>query len=374
MTPQAESALTESEPTASQPGTSPQSHPPLAQAAPAPGSAVLGLGVHRPEVIVDNAQICQWIDSSDEWIQKRTGVVTRRRAPEHVSVVDMAQDAAEEALQDAGIDASQLGAVLVSTVTHPYQTPSAAADLAHRIGASPAAAFDISAACAGYCYGIGQADALVRAGLADYVLVIGVEKLSDIIDNHERSISFLLGDAAGAAVVGRSETPGISPSVLGSDGEKWSAVSMDNSLLRLRDALLDAQQTGDASRLLDAEERLWPTLRQDGPSVFRWAVWEMAKKAQLALDTAGITAEDLTAFVPHQANMRIIDELVKQLKLPESVHIGRDIVDAGNTSAASIPLALHRLRAENPSISGGLALQIGFGAGLVYGAQVIRIP
>lgn len=346
----------------------------LNQTTPTAGTQVMGLGVHRPSVVVDNEQICQWIDSSDEWIRQRTGIVTRRRAPAEVSVVDMAQDAGIQALNDAGIEGSQLGAVIVSTVTHPYQTPSAAADLAHRLGASPAAAFDISAACAGYCYGIAQADALVRSGAAEYVLVVGVEKLSDFIDDHERTISFLLGDAAGAAVVGPAQAPGISPSILGSNGEKWNAVAMDNSMLRLRDALFDAQTTGDTSQLLDAEQRLWPTLRQDGQTVFRWAVWEMAKVAKQALDSAGIAAEDLMAFVPHQANIRIIDELAKQLKLPESVLVGRDIIDSGNTSAASIPLALHRLREENPQIRGGYALQIGFGAGLVYGAQVIRIP
>ncbi|GFZ89337.1 beta-ketoacyl-ACP synthase III [Nesterenkonia alkaliphila] len=337
-------------------------------------TAVLGLGVYRPSIVVDNEQICQWIDSSDEWIRQRTGIVTRHRAPADVSVVDMAEAAALEALRDAGTDPSEIGAVLVSTVTHPYQTPSAAADLAARLGSTPAAAYDISAACAGYCYGIGQADALVRAGHAEKVLVVGVEKLSDVIDNHERTISFLLGDGAGAVVVGPSEEPGISASILGSNGEKWGAITMDSSLLDLRDALSAARGTGDATALLDPEQKPWPTLRQDGQTVFRWAVWEMAKVAKQALDKAGISAGDLAAFVPHQANIRIIDELAKQLKLPEHVLIGRDITDAGNTSAASIPLALHRLRAENPGISGGLALQIGFGAGLVYGAQVIRIP
>lgn len=354
--------------------TAVHSDAPLAQAPTSSGSAVIGLGAYRPELVVDNEQICQWIDSSDEWIRQRTGIVTRHRAPADVSVVDMAYRAAMDALQEGGVEGAQLGSVIVSTVTHPYQTPSAAADLAHRLGATPAAAFDISAACAGYCYGIGQADALVRAGAAEYVLVVGVEKLSDVIDNSERSISFLLGDGAGAAVVGPSQTPGISPSILGSNGEKWDAVSMDNSLNRLRDALFDAQTSGDASRLLDRDERFWPTLRQDGQTVFRWAVWEMAKVAKQALENAGLQPADLAAFVPHQANMRIIDELAKQLKLPEHVLVGRDIADAGNTSAASIPLALHRLRAENPEISGGYALQIGFGAGLVYGAQVIRIP
>lgn len=335
---------------------------------------VMGLGVYRPTEIIDNEQICQWIDSSDEWIRQRTGIRTRHRAPADVSVSDMAEGAAREALEHAGLSGSDLDAVIVSTVTHPFQTPSAASELAHRLGATPAAAFDISAACAGYCYGIAQADALVRSGLAKHVLVIGAEKLSDYIDNHERTISFLLGDGAGAVVIGPSETPGISPSIIRSNGEKWETISMDNSLLNFRDTLAEARRTQDATALLDAENRLWPTLRQEGQTVFRWAVWEMAKVAQEALDVAGITAEDLSAFVPHQANIRIIDEMVKQLKLPESVLVGRDIVDAGNTSAASIPLALHRLLKENPELSGGYALQIGFGAGLVYGAQVIRVP
>ncbi|WP_246126253.1 beta-ketoacyl-ACP synthase III [Nesterenkonia populi] len=352
--------------TASQP-------PALTQPAPVAGTALLGLGAHRPDVIVDNEQVCRWIDSSDEWIRKRTGIVTRHRAPAEVSVVDMAEGAAREAIDDAGLAPEQIGAVIIATVTHPFQTPSAAAAVAGRLGIA-APAFDISAACAGYCYGIGQADALVRSGLAEHVLVVGVEKLSDFIDKHDRSISFLLGDGAGAAVVGPSEAPGISSSILGSEGDKWDTVSMDSSLLRLRDTLAEAQASGDAAALLDAESRLWPTLRQEGQTVFRWAVWEMAKVAQRAVDAAGIQPEDLTAFVPHQANIRIIDELAKQLKLPEHVLIGRDIVEAGNTSAASVPLALHRLRAENPQISGGLALQIGFGAGLVYGAQVVRIP
>ncbi|GAA3073082.1 beta-ketoacyl-ACP synthase III [Actinocorallia glomerata] len=338
------------------------------------GTQVMGMGAYRPDVIVDNEQICQWIDSSDEWIRQRTGIRTRHRAAADVSVVDMAEGAARGALEKAGLTGEDVGAVIVATVTHPYQTPSAAAAVAHRIGSTPAAAFDISAACAGYCYGIAQADSFVRSGLAKHVLVIGVEKLSDVIDNHERSISFLLGDGAGAAVVGPAETPGISPSLLGSNGEKWDSVSMNGSLIPLRDALARARETGDAGELLDPETTLWPTLRQDGPTVFRWAVWEMAKTAQKALDAAGITAEDLASFVPHQANIRIIDEMVKQLKLPEHVLVGRDIADAGNTSAASIPLAAHRLLEENPELSGGLCLQIGFGAGLVYGAQVVRLP
>jgi 3-oxoacyl-[acyl-carrier-protein] synthase III len=347
------------------------SSPQLKQAPVREYSRIIGIGASRPEIIVTNDDVCQWIDSSDEWIRQRTGIVTRHRAPADVSVIDMAEAASREALKRAGIEASQLGAIVVSTVTHPFATPSAAASLADRLGATPAPAFDISAACAGYCYGVAQADALVRSGAAEYVLVVGAEKLSDVIDNTERTISFLLGDGAGAVVIGPSDTAGIGPSVWGSDGSKWDAIGMTHSLLDVRNLAEAARRSGDSAA---AQPAIWPTLRQDGQTVFRWAVWEMAKVAERALEAAGITANDLAAFVPHQANMRIIDEMVKKLNLPETVKVARDIADAGNTSAASIPLATHRLLEENPELSGRLALQIGFGAGLVFGAQVIVLP
>ena len=320
-------------------------------------SRIYSLGASRGDLVVTNDDVAGPIDSSDEWIRQRTGIVTRRRASKDVSLMDMAVEASEEAIKKAGIDPKKIGAVLFSTITHPFQTPSAATLLADRVGASPAPAFDISAACAGYCYGIAQADALVRSGMAKYVLVVGGEKLSDFIDPTDRSISFLLGDGAGAAIVGPSDTPGISPSVWGSDGSKWEAVSMTSSLLDFRD--------GSAS---------WPTLQQEGQTVFRWAVWEMAKVAKEALVVAGVKAEDLSALVTHQANIRIIDELAKQLDLPESVVVAKDIVNTGNTSAASIPLAMHELLKTGAVKSGGLALEIGFGAGLAFGAQVVVLP
>lgn len=337
-------------------------------------SRIVAVGAYRPANLVPNEDLIGPIDSSDEWIRQRTGIVTRQRATAEETVPVMAVGAAREALERAGLQASDLDAVIVSTVTFPHATPSAAALVAHEIGATPAPAYDVSAACAGYCYGVAQADALVRSGTARHVLVVGVERLSDVVDPTDRSISFLLGDGAGAVIVSAADEPGISPSVWGSDGERWSTISMTHSQLELRDAVEHARTTGDASAITGAEGMLWPTLRQDGPSVFRWAVWSMAKVAREALDAAGVEPEDLAAFIPHQANMRIIDEFAKQLKLPESVVVARDIADAGNTSAASIPLAMHRLLEENPELSGGLALQIGFGAGLVYGAQVVRLP
>ena len=317
---------------------------------------ILGLGAARGDLVVSNDDIAGPIDSSDEWIQQRTGVIERRRAPKGVDAVDLAESAANEALKAAGIRGNQIGAVLVSTISNVAVTPSMAAQLADRIGATPAPAYDISAACAGYTYGIAQADALIRSGAADYVLVVGAEKLSQYAKPTDRTISFLLGDGAGAAVVGPSDFAGISASVWGSDGSKWDAVGMDATFEQYRDG---------------AE---WPMLRQEGQTVFRWAVWDMAKVAKQALEAAGVEAKDLAAFIPHQANMRIIDEFAKQLGLPESVVIARDIAHTGNTSAASIPLATHALIAEHPELSGGLALQIGFGAGLVYGAQVVVLP
>jgi len=333
--------------------------PTLNQNAGAEFTRILGIGAARGDVVVPNADIIEPIDSSDEWIQQRTGVVTRVRASSDVHVVDLAETAAREAIEKAGIRPDQVGVVLVSTISGGVATPSVASLLAEKIGANPAAAYDISAACAGYAYGIAQADSFVKSGLAEYVLVVGAEKLSDFVDPTDRTISFLLGDGAGAAVVGASDTPGIAPTVWGSDGSKWDAIRMTNTMQEYR---------------AGAGEIAWPTLRQEGPTVFRWAVWEMVKVAKQALERAGVTADQLAAFVPHQANMRIIDEFAKQLGLPETVVIGRDIATTGNTSAASIPLATHRLLEEHPELSGGLSLQIGFGAGLVFGAQVVVLP
>ncbi|HEY8319798.1 MAG TPA: beta-ketoacyl-ACP synthase III [Amnibacterium sp.] len=331
----------------------------LHQASGHPGSRILAFGASRGDLIVTNDDIAGPINSSDEWIRQRTGIVERRRASEAMDTVDLAEDASKQAIAAAGIDPKQIGAVLVSTVSNSVQTPSLAALLTERIGASPAPAYDISAACAGYTYGIAQADSFIRSGLAEYVLVVGAEKLSQYAKPTDRTISFLLGDGAGAAILGPSDEPGVATTIWGSDGSRWDAVGMDSTLAAYR----------DGAGAVD-----WPTLRQDGQAVFRWAVWEMAKVAQHAIDAAGITSDDLAAFIPHQANIRIIDELAKQLKLPEHVLIARDIVTTGNTSAASIPLAAHALLAEHPEASGGLALQIGFGAGLVFGSQVVRLP
>lgn len=318
---------------------------------------IYSYGAARGDLVVPNSELIEAIDSSDEWMQQRTGIITRTRASAGILAVDLATDAATEAIAKSGVAATDIDLVIVATIGNVQQTPSVAAVVADRVGANPAAAYDTNAACAGFSYAVTQADALIRSGAAHYALVIGAEKLSDFVDPTDRSISFLLGDGAGAVVIGPSEFPGIGAAVWGSDGSKADAVGMNATLIEYRD--------GEAG---------WPTIRQEGQTVFRWAVWDMAKVAKRALEVAGVTADDLAAFIPHQANMRIIDEFAKQLQLPESVIVARDIATTGNTSAASIPLATHRLLQEHPELSGGLALQIGFGAGLVFGAQVVVLP
>jgi 3-oxoacyl-[acyl-carrier-protein] synthase III len=335
--------------------------PTLRAAQPVQHARILGVGGVRGENVVVNDDIVGPINSSDEWIRQRTGIVSRRRAGADVTVADLAEAAARDALAAAGLEGSDIDTVLVSTVTWFEQTPSLAAVIADRIGATPAPAYDISAACAGYAYGIAQADALVRAGTARHVLVIGVEKMSDFIDPTDRSISFLLGDGAGAAVVGPSDEPGIGRTVWGSDGSAATMIRQTHSWLDYRNA-----EPGD-----DVE---WPTLRQEGPSVYKWAVFQMTPVAEQAIEAAGLKPEDIDVFLPHQANMRIIDHMVKKLGLREDVVVARDIAETGNTSAASIPLATERLLREGQAKSGDIALQIGFGAGLAYAAQVVVLP
>lgn len=325
-------------------------------------SRISGLGVFRPERVVTNAEICENIDSSDEWIRERSGIVERRHADAETSVIDMATAAAERAIADAKLSASDIDAVILATISHPLQTPSAAVLVADRLGLVNPGAFDLSAACSGFPYGVGLADSLVSTGQATNVLVIGVEKLSDWTDPHDRGTAFIFADGAGAIVVSPSDKPGIGPTVWGSNGAEAEAIIClpDWNQLRKQNAESGIEK--------------WPVLHMQGQKVFRWAVSEMAPIARQALEVAGLTPEDIQLFVPHQANMRITDALVRALAFPETVAIARDIETAGNTSAASIPLALERMREEGVAKSGDLALLIGFGAGLAYAAQVVRIP
>lgn len=334
------------------------SGPVLKESVGAAHTAILGIGAYRGSRVIPNADVVDAIDSSDAWIQQRSGIRQRRWATEDESIVMMGTSAARDALAYAGLDARQVDCVVVATFTHLMQTPAAATEIAHELGTDQAAAFDISAACAGFTYGVGMAADLVRAGSAGHVLVIGVERVSDVLDLTDRGTAFLFSDGAGAVVIGPSQTPGIGPTVWGSDGEQRDLIT----------------QREDWRDVLASSEPRMPHLTMQGGAVFRWASYAMAKVGLQALDRAGVSPEQLDLFVPHQANMRITDAMARAMKLPDSVRIARDIADQGNSSAASIPLALHRMLAEGEAHSGDIALFIAFGAGLAYAAQVVVVP
>ena len=322
---------------------------------------IMGVGGYVPSRVVTNEEVCTWIDSSDEWIRTRSGIQTRHWATDEETVLEMSAQAAGKALAAAGISGDQLGAVIVSTVSHMHQTPALACLVADRLGTN-GAAYDISAGCAGFCYGVAQASDMIKAGSAEYVLVVGVERLSDLTDIHDRGTAFIFGDGAGAVVIGPSDTPGIGPVVWGTEGDKYETITQT----------FPWNKRPEESE--DGAEVRGPFLRMEGQAVFRWASYQMAEVSLKALAEAGITADDLDAFIPHQANNRITDRLVKVLDLPEHVPVARTIAEFGNNSAATIPLAMERMLADGTAPHGGLALMIGFGAGLVYAAQVVALP
>lgn len=319
-------------------------------------AGLLGLGAYRPERVVTNDEIAARIDSTDEWIRERTGIIERRFARPDETCASMGAAAAAEALADAGISADVVDVVIVATFTHRFQTPSAAVEVAAAVGAVNASAFDISAACAGFCYGLALADSLVRSGQARHVLLVGTEKISDFANFDDRGTAFIFADGAGAVIVGSTPEQGISPTVWGADGSALDAIIMEPDTVAAR-----------------AEGR--PSLiTMQGQRVFRWAVGSMGEVCERALQSAGITKDDLAAFAPHQANLRITKAIVERLGLPDSVVVSDDIVYNGNTSAASVPLAMHALRARGAIASGDLVLTVGFGAGVAYASQVVRTP
>ena len=322
-------------------------------------SRILSVGGYQPSINVPNSEIVDRIDSSDEWIRQRTGIESRRFGAEHESVLFMAEAACRQAIERANISMTDIDTVIVATITFPYQAPSAATALIARLGNPTAAAFDISAACAGFCYGVGMASDLIRSGTSKYVLVVGVEKLSDFTNPDDRATAFIFADGAGAVVIGPSDEPGIGPMVWGSDAENRDAILLEPSWTDIK--------KGDSATL-------WPTLTQQGQTVFRWAVFSMSKVGKQILEASGVTPDQLDAFIPHQANVRIIESMAREIGIPENVVIAKDIRTAGNTSAASIPLAMSALLEEQPSLHGGLALLIGYGAGLVYAGQVVTLP
>ncbi|MEV7597326.1 beta-ketoacyl-ACP synthase 3 [Kitasatospora sp. NPDC089797] len=342
------------------------------------GARILGVGAYRPSRVVDNHELAPAIDSSDEWIRRRSGIATRRFAAPDETLVAMAAAAALKALAHAGVEPQSVDTVILATMSHLEQSPPAAPRLARQIGAAEAGAVDLGAACAGFCHALAVADGLVRSGHSRYVVVVGSERMSDLVDPADRGTAFLFGDGAGAVVVGPADTPGIGPVVWGTDGARSTVIAHSTPWTALRPARPSAdhpaEPRADHPAEPPADRPAWPTLRMDGPAVFRWAVAAVPRIGREALAAAGVGVAELAAFVPHQANVRIVDAAAHALDLPPHVAVARDVTDAGNTSAASVPLALDRLLSEGAVAPGGLALLVGFGAGLSYAGQVVVLP
>jgi 3-oxoacyl-[acyl-carrier-protein] synthase-3 len=310
------------------------------------GSRITALGYYQPEHVVTNDDLARTIDTDDAWIRRRTGIATRHIAREE-SVTDMASEAAGKALTSAGLAPAEIDLVVVATCTAMDRCPNTAAQVAGRLGIPAAAAFELNNGCAGFCTALATADHAVRAGAARHALVVGAEKMSDVTDWTDRSTCVLLGDGAGAAVLSAAPGEGIGPVVWGSDPTQ-----------------------GDAVRLNDAWQ---PHFRQEGQAVFRWATTDMPAVAREACRRAGIEPGDLGAVVTHQANLRIIEVIVRELGADQAV-VARDVVDSGNTSAASIPLALAKLVERGEVASGVPTLLLSFGGGLSWAGQVVTCP
>jgi 3-oxoacyl-[acyl-carrier-protein] synthase-3 len=311
------------------------------------GPRIRGFGHYRPANVVTNDDlVARGLDTNDEWIQSRVGIAERRWADPDETVVDMAEQAGSKALAASGVSASEIDLVIVATCTMPTPVPAAAPNLAYRLGIAAPGAYDISSGCSGFVYGLTAASAAVLTGQAHNVLLVASERFNDWLDMTDRSTCVILGDGAGAAVIGAADEPGIGPVVWGSDGSMYDAVAMDQ------------------------ETRFF---RQEGQAVYRWATGEMAPIALEACRRAGVAPEDIVAFVPHQANLRIIEALARRIGLPNAI-VARDIVTSGNTSAASIPIALSRMVEAGEIPSGAPVLLLGFGSGLAYAGQVVLAP
>jgi 3-oxoacyl-[acyl-carrier-protein] synthase III len=316
---------------------------------PAAGARIISLGDYQPGNVVTNEDLAARIDTSDEWIQSRVGIIDRRYAGPDETVTDMAVAAGGKALAGSGLSPTDIDLVIVATCSTETPIPNTAAVAAHRLGIVAPGAYDLNAACAGFCYALANAADAIRAGSARHVLVIGAEKMTAWVDPEDRATCIIFADGAGAAVVGPvadGEAPGIGPVVWGSAGDL-----AENIIITDRHSFL----------------------HQEGQAVFRWATTAMHPIAAQAAERAGVELSDLGAFVPHQANLRIIEAIARRLGVPRE-RVADDIVHAGNTSSASIPLALSRMSERGGVKPGSPALLIGFGAGMCYAAQVITVP
>ena len=312
----------------------------------APGTRILGLGGYRPKRRVTNDELAQVMETSDEWIQSRVGIAERRWADDDETLVEMATAAGGKAIAASGLAPDEIDLVVLASASLRQPIPGIGPQVAHRLGISRPGALDLNAGCAGFCYALGLVSDAIRAGSARNAVVIGVERLSDVTDMTDRTTAVIFADGAGAAVVGASDEPGIGPVAWGSDGDQHSAIEIVDSGF----------------------------MAMAGQAVYRWATTRLTEALTQAMERAGVTAADIDVFAPHQANLRIIESMAKRLGFGEKTVIARDIVRSGNTSAASVPLALSALQESGEAKSGDTALVLGYGAGLTFAGQVLELP
>jgi len=321
----------------------------LRQATGVAATRILGIGSFQPERVVTNDDLSKVMDTNDQWIRDRVGIIERRFADKDELLVDMAVTAGKRALADAGLEPSDVDTVIVPNCTMPSPIPNAAGQVADRLGVTAAGAFDLNAACAGFCYGLSVASDLIKAGSSGRVLVIGAEKLTDVVDPIDRANAIIFADGAGAAVVGPSDTPQIGPVAWGSAGDLVDTIYMRDHRY----------------------------IHQEGQSVFRWATTKIAPIALDAIAAAGLQPSDIDVLIPHQANLRIVEAIAKRLRAKgarDDMVVADDIKYSGNTSSASIPLALDHMRAAGRVSRADVVLAVGFGAGLSYAGQVFIAP
>lgn len=314
--------------------------------------SITGLGSYVPDRIVTNDELAQHIDTSDEWIIERTGIRERRMAAPEQALSDLALPAARKALADAGLAGADIDLLIVATVTPDFAFPSTAALLADQLGAREAGAYDLSAGCTGFMYGIAQAYGMVVSGLSKRALVVGGDVLSKILDWTDRSTLVLFGDGAGAVVIEPVVEPGFLGFELGADGAGGESLWLP----------------GSGSRAFDEPEKY---VKMNGREVFRFATRVLVQSAEELLEQCGISIEDVDVYVPHQANVRIIDHATRKLGVP-SERVVVNVDRYGNTSSGSIPLALADAAADGRLRPGSLVLMTGMGAGLTWGSALIR--
>ncbi|WP_320776091.1 beta-ketoacyl-ACP synthase III [Streptomyces sp. CRN 30] len=310
------------------------------------GSRIAAVGHYQPAKVLTNEDLAGLVDTSDEWIRSRVGIRTRHIAGPDEPVDELGAHAAAKALAAAGLTPDAVDLVVVATSTATDRSPNTAARIAARLGIPSPAALDVNVVCAGFTHALATADHAVRAGAATRALVVGAEKMSDVTDWSDRTTCVLVGDGAGAAVVEAADEPGIGPVLWGSVPEMGHAVRIEGTP---------------------------PRFAQEGQSVYRWATTKLPAIARRTCERAGYAPEDLAAVVLHQANLRIIEPLAERIGAVNAV-VARDVVDSGNTSAASIPMAFSKLVERGEIRSGDPVLLFGFGGNLSYGGQVVRCP